>query len=271
MRRRRRCEGNWGCGAGAPGRLFSLLFLYCCAGVGWAGPCWETLLRCQEEPACASAYGQYQAACEPVLEPGGLPPAACPSHCIGALVRLNETREGAALESCACGADARCRRLKAAIEPCLPRPAAPGLGCMDARRRCEQEPACGATLAAYLSRCGQLFNGRRCTAACRATIRLLLATPPGPRLERCVCDGVERPFCEVLKGNMGRLCFPGSEGAEDEDYQEEEEEETGPEETPDPEGAGGDSAQVRSEAPPLRFCLAPLLHLFLLLCGLAGF
>nr|XP_033776625.1 growth arrest-specific protein 1-like [Geotrypetes seraphini] len=225
MRRRRRYEGNKRCGVlGWLLPVLWLLLLCFSVGAGSVGPCWETLLRCQEDPTCASAYSQYQAACEPVLESDGHLPASCPSHCIGALVRLNETQAGAALESCECGIDVRCRHLKAVIEPCLPRPAAAGLGCMDARRRCEQEPACGTTLSAYLSRCGQLFNGRRCTAACRHTIRLLLATPPGPRLAHCICDGVERPFCEVLKGNMGRLCFSGSQDEDNEPSEEEEEE-----------------------------------------------
>ncbi|KAJ6664183.1 hypothetical protein lerEdw1_008399 [Lerista edwardsae] len=209
--------------------LFPLLLLdRAQAGGALAGePCWEALLRCQDEPDCGSAYSQSQAACQPILggeEPAGGP--ACPSHCIGALVRLNRSRTGPALERCECGQDARCRRLKAAIEPCMPRPSRSGLGCTAARFRCQQEPACQAPLAAYLARCGQLFNGRRCTGACRAAIGHLLAAPGGPALERCVCDGTERPFCQVLKANMGRLCFglgPAFEGDdEDDDYGDEE-------------------------------------------------
>ncbi|CAM5087236.1 unnamed protein product [Natator depressus] len=228
-----------------------LLLCWGRAGGGAAGePCWEALLRCQDEPECGSAYSQSQAACEPVLSGagagagagGGEPPGGCPSHCIGALGRLNRSRSGPALERCECGQDAHCRLMKAAIEPCLPRPSRSGLGCTAARFRCQQEPACQEPLAAYLARCGQLFNGRRCTAACRAAMGQLLAAPGGPALERCVCDGPERPFCQVLKANMGRLCSgPPAEPGPDEDYRDEErllrEEDEGP-------GAGG--AWVRS-------------------------
>ncbi|XP_053128483.1 growth arrest-specific protein 1-like [Hemicordylus capensis] len=218
-------------------------------------PCWEALLRCQDEPDCGSAYSQSQAACQPVLggeqqeSPAGGAPPLCPSHCIGALVRLNRSRSGPALERCECGQDARCRRLKAALEPCLPRPSRSGLGCTAARFRCQQEPACQAPLAAYLARCGQLFNGRRCTGACRTAIGHLLAAPGGPALERCVCDGTERPFCQVLKANMGRLCFgpaPGSPSVEAEEDDE-------ADEYADEEGALPDGgAWLRSDGPPWR-------------------
>ncbi|XP_068927286.1 growth arrest-specific protein 1-like [Petaurus breviceps papuanus] len=217
------------------------------AGPARVEPCWEALLRCQGEPACGSAYSQSQAACEPVLGGAG----GCPSHCVGALLQLNGTERGPALERCECGADARCRRLKAALEPCLPRPARGGLGCTAARRRCQAEPACRDTLSSYLARCGQLFNGRRCTAACRAAIGALLATAGGPQLERCVCDGAERPFCQVLKDNMGRLCFGPAAAvaaaeAEDDDYEDEEEA------SPAPPHGPSETLWGRSRAEPLR-------------------
>lgn len=54
--------------------------------------------------------------------------------------------------------------------------------------------------------------------------------PDGAMLDKCICDGVERPFCEVVKENMAKLCFAGERGAyadhdslddmyEDEDYE----------------------------------------------------
>ena len=57
----------------------------------------------------------------------------------------------------------------------------------------------------------------------------MLFIPNGVLLNRCVCDGVERPFCEVVKENMSKLCFLGDHGThseqpevddlyEDEDY-----------------------------------------------------
>ncbi|MBN3314123.1 GAS1 protein, partial [Atractosteus spatula] len=182
--------------------------------------CWQALLRCQQEKDCELAYNQYLAACEANIKGNR---RQCPSHCINALIRLNQTRNGPDLETCECGQDAQCRRAKRAIEPCLPRryPGdAAGIGCTEARQRCEDEPGCQSTLTAYLSNCGQLFNGRKCTVKCKSTIQQML----------CVCDGVERPFCEVVKENMGKLCSVGDHGVstsygdtddlyEDEDYE----------------------------------------------------
>ncbi|KAK1161015.1 growth arrest-specific protein 1-like [Acipenser oxyrinchus oxyrinchus] len=191
--------------------------------------CWQALLRCQQEKDCELAYNQYLTACDGYLKGNS---RQCPSHCISALVRLNQTQNGPDLESCDCGQDAQCRRAKRAIEPCLPRryPGdASGIGCTEARQRCEEEPGCHPMLTAYLSNCGQLFNGRKCTLKCKTTIQQMLFIPNGVLLNRCVCDGVERPFCEVVKENMGKLCFgdqgfsimdPDAEDLyEDEDYE----------------------------------------------------
>ncbi|KAL4613209.1 growth arrest-specific protein 1-like [Arapaima gigas] len=191
--------------------------------------CWQAVLRCQQESDCELAYTQYLAACEANIRGQR---RHCPSHCIGALVRLNQTRSGPDLETCDCGQDPQCRRTKRAIEPCLPRrypTDRAGIGCTEARQRCEEEPACQASLTDYLSNCGQLFNGRRCTAICRSTIERMLFIPSGALLKRCVCDGVERPFCQVVKENMDKLCSIGDQGFsttyrdaddlyEDEDY-----------------------------------------------------
>uniref|UniRef100_A0A3B3Q7H4 GDNF/GAS1 domain-containing protein n=1 Tax=Paramormyrops kingsleyae TaxID=1676925 RepID=A0A3B3Q7H4_9TELE len=191
--------------------------------------CWQALLKCQQEADCELAYNQYLAACEANIRGNG---RQCPSHCIGALVRLNQTRNGPDLETCDCGQDVQCRRTKRAIEPCLPRryPVdAGGIGCTEARQRCEEEPDCQAALTDYLSNCGQLFNGRKCSAKCKSTIQRMLFIPSGVLLNRCVCDGVERPFCEVVKENMDRLCSVVDQGLstsygdfedtyEDEDY-----------------------------------------------------
>ncbi|XP_029000660.1 growth arrest-specific protein 1 [Betta splendens] len=190
--------------------------------------CWQALLRCHDEPECEFAYGQYLVACEGNIRGSR---KQCPSHCINALVRLNHTRSGPELETCDCAQDAECRGAKRAIEPCLPRryPSdADGIGCMEARRRCEADSGCHASLAAYLSHCGQLFNGRKCSSKCRAAIQQMLFVPNGELLNSCVCDGVGRSFCEVVKENMSRLCSIGEHGVadqpdvddlyEDEDY-----------------------------------------------------
>uniref|UniRef100_A0A1A7XMN5 GDNF/GAS1 domain-containing protein n=1 Tax=Iconisemion striatum TaxID=60296 RepID=A0A1A7XMN5_9TELE len=100
---------------------------------------------------------------------------------------------------------------------------------MEARQRCEEDSGCHASLAAYLSHCGQLFNGRKCSTKCKATIQQMLFSPNGMLLNRCVCDGVERPFCEMVKENMSKLCSIGDHSVlsdqdgedlyEDEDYE----------------------------------------------------
>lgn len=54
--------------------------------------------------------------------------------------------------------------------------------------------------------------------------------PNGVLLNQCVCDGLERPFCEVVKQNMAKLCAIGDHSIsiehdgtddlyEDEDYE----------------------------------------------------
>ncbi|XP_038640264.1 growth arrest-specific protein 1-like [Scyliorhinus canicula] len=178
-------------------------------GVPGAELCWQAVLRCQGERQCRWAYGQYSAACEPLVR--GQSSSQCPSHCIGALLQLNRTEGGPGLETCDCGSDPQCRRLKRAIEPCLPRPhRQPSLGCTEARRRCEARPPCRTALRGYLAACGQLFNGRRCGTRCRAAIQRLLALPGGARLDACVCDGPDRAFCQVVKGNMRRFCSLGT-------------------------------------------------------------
>uniref|UniRef100_A0A8C4ICL1 GDNF/GAS1 domain-containing protein n=1 Tax=Dicentrarchus labrax TaxID=13489 RepID=A0A8C4ICL1_DICLA len=171
--------------------------------------CWQALLRCHDEPECELAYSQYLAACEGNIRGTR---RQCPSHCINALIRLNHTRSGPDLETCDCAQDLECLSAKRAVEPCLPRrhPSdAGGIGCMEARQRCEEDSNCHTSLTAYLSYCGQLFNGRKCSSKCKATIQQMLFIPNGVLLNRCVCDGVERPFCEVVKENMSKLCSIG--------------------------------------------------------------
>ncbi|KAJ7335590.1 hypothetical protein JRQ81_013531 [Phrynocephalus forsythii] len=231
--------------------------------------CWQAMLQCQEEPECGYAYSQYVEACAPVLMAAGDGAAAaaassssssfsnrrrCPSHCISALIQLNHTRRGPALEDCDCDQDENCRATKRAIEPCLPRTSSGGggggggaaagggggggtggvIGCTEARRRCDWDSRCSLALNRYMASCGKLFNGRRCTEECRAVIEDMLAVPKALLLNDCVCDGLERPICESIKENMARLCFgpdaagPGSSGAPDgalDDYYDEYEDE----------------------------------------------
>uniref|UniRef100_A0A8B9WQ51 Growth arrest specific 1 n=1 Tax=Bos mutus grunniens TaxID=30521 RepID=A0A8B9WQ51_BOSMU len=225
--------------------------------------CWQALLQCQGEPECSYAYNQYAEACAPVLAqrggsdvPGAAAAAAafpasaasfssrwrCPSHCISALIQLNHTRRGPALEDCDCAQDENCKSTKRAIEPCLPRTSGGGaggpgagaggvLGCTEARRRCDRDSRCNLALSRYLTYCGKLFNGLRCTDECRTVIEDMLAMPKAALLNDCVCDGLERPICESVKENMARLCFgaelgngPGSSGSDGglDDYYDEE-------------------------------------------------
>ncbi|RXN16437.1 growth arrest-specific 1-like protein [Labeo rohita] len=199
--------------------------------------CWKALIRCHAEYDCELAYNQYLTACDGNIRGSR---RQCPSHCISALIRLNQTSSGPHLESCDCGTDPECLRAKRAIEPCLPRTypgGTDGIGCTEARQRCEDEPSCHSSLTAYLSHCGQLFNGRKCSSRCKSTIEELLFMPSGVLLNQCVCDGLERPFCEVVKQNMVKLCSIGDHSVsvdhdgmddayEDEDYEKPESEVT---------------------------------------------
>ncbi|XP_032829746.1 growth arrest-specific protein 1-like [Petromyzon marinus] len=152
---------------------------------------------------------------------GGAARSRCPTLCITALVQLNQTRSGPALESCDCGREPRCLRTKSALEPCLPRTFTAAadhggggrrrVGCTDARHRCLEEPRCSETLDEYLRGCGQLFNGARCSPQCRAVIERMLSLQGARQLSDCVCDGIERPFCEAVKRNMAELCFDGED------------------------------------------------------------
>ncbi|KAL0167441.1 hypothetical protein M9458_035663, partial [Cirrhinus mrigala] len=184
--------------------------------------CWKALIRCHAEDDCELAYNQYLTACDGNIR-------GSRRH---ALIRLNQTSSGPHLESCDCGTDPECLRAKRAIEPCLPRTypsGTDGIGCTEARQRCEDEPSCQSSLTAYLSHCGQLFNGRKCSSRCKSTIEELLFMPNGVLLNR--------PFCEVVKQNMVKLCSIGDHGVsadhdgmddayEDEDYEKPESEAT---------------------------------------------
>lgn len=213
-----------------------LLVLLLGAAEGRRLICWQAMLQCQEEPECGYAFSQYYEACAPVLKAvdgdGGAEGASnsrrrCPSHCISALIQLNHTRRGPALEDCDCDRDENCRATKRAIEPCLPRtssssgsPAGGGgaggggvIGCTEARRRCDWDSRCNHALNLYMAHCGKLFNGLRCTEECRRVIQDMLALPKASLLNDCVCDGLERPICESVKENMARLCFGGGAGS----------------------------------------------------------
>ncbi|XP_061482528.1 growth arrest-specific protein 1 [Rhineura floridana] len=268
--------GGWRCWRAAllplPGALALRLLLLLLLGAASPPPgaqgrrliCWQAMLQCQEEPDCGYAYSQYVEACAPVLMAAGdgfagaAAAAAsssssnrrrCPSHCISALIQLNHTRRGPALEDCDCDQDENCRATKRAIEPCLPRTSGGAgggggggggeaggvIGCTEARRRCDWDSRCSLALNRYMAYCGKLFNGLRCTEECRTVIEDMLAVPKALLLNDCVCDGLERPICESIKENMARLCFgadsvgPGSSGAldstsddyYDEDYEDE--------------------------------------------------
>ncbi|XP_075067175.1 growth arrest-specific protein 1 [Mixophyes fleayi] len=226
--------------------------------------CWQAMLQCQREADCSYAYSQYTEACSSVLPRHGEASSShsaarrrCPSHCISALIQLNHTKGGPALEDCDCAMDDVCKATKRAIEPCMPRTstsmggggagggsasagggggagASAGggavMGCMEARRLCESDRRCQASLTSYLNHCGRLFNGVRCTDDCRTVIEDMMRVPKALLLNDCVCDGLERPICESIKENMARLCFgvemgnggPGSSGGSYDDYDDDE-------------------------------------------------
>ncbi|XP_077442066.1 growth arrest-specific protein 1-like [Vanacampus margaritifer] len=176
--------------------------------------CWKAVLQCHSEPECLYAYEQYTRACALVLSGER---RRCPSHCVSSLTQLNLTRGGPDLEDCDCALDPLCARTKRAIEPCVPRTRA-RLGCTDARRRCEEEPACAAATRDYLHHCRRLFGrGRRCSAGCRAVIARMRDIPAARLLETCVCDGEERNICEYVKVRMKTFCKEGGEEEEEMD------------------------------------------------------
>uniref|UniRef100_A0A8C5LW90 Growth arrest specific 1 n=1 Tax=Leptobrachium leishanense TaxID=445787 RepID=A0A8C5LW90_9ANUR len=249
-------------GWGATCRLL-LLLLGTAVGLAAAGRrliCWQAMMQCQGETDCKYAYRQYTEACSSVLPRLGDNPSSaafsrrrCPSHCISALILLNNTRRGPALEDCDCVMDEVCKATKRAIEPCLPRTSADSggggaagggggagssagggavMGCMEARRLCETDWRCSTALKRYLGHCGRLFNGVRCTEECKAVIEDMMLMPKALLLNDCVCDGLERAICESIKENMAHLCFGtdgalGSSGGADYEYDEDYEEETG--------------------------------------------
>ncbi|XP_035236170.1 growth arrest-specific protein 1a [Anguilla anguilla] len=164
--------------------------------------CWQAIMKCQGEPECYYAYGQYLHACGPVINGDK---KKCPSHCISSLVQLNLTKNGPSLEDCDCDSDHICRNTKRAIEPCLPRTST--MGCTEARRQCESDVECSAAMRDYLIHCGKLFSGVRCTDGCRNVIADMRMIPKAQLLDTCVCDGTERTICEYIKISMKTLCF----------------------------------------------------------------
>ncbi|KAG8455309.1 hypothetical protein GDO86_001488 [Hymenochirus boettgeri] len=227
--------------------------------------CWQAMILCQEEADCRYAYSQYEEACSSVFlmqEEAAAPShnsarRRCPSHCISALIQLNHTKWGPALEDCDCAKDESCRDTKRAIEPCLPRTStsvvvggggavgdggADGgrtgggavMGCMEARKQCEKDRRCSISLSRYLIQCGRLFNGLHCTDECKEVIADMMRVPKALLLNDCVCDGMERPICESIKENMARLCFgvevgnAGSSGRSEDEYDDEYDDDTGP-------------------------------------------
>ncbi len=189
--------------------------------------CWQAILNCQSESECHYAYDQYLHACDSILSGQR---KKCPSHCISSLVQLNLTKSGPALEDCSCASDPRCREIKRAIEPCLPKTST--MGCTEARRQCERDIQCRSAMGDYLLHCGKLFSGSSCSNPCRNVIANMRKLPKAQLLDTCVCDGSERTICEFIKHSMKTLCFDsppvdeeGSSGLDDdepdyEDYSE---------------------------------------------------
>ncbi|XP_076020455.1 growth arrest-specific protein 1b [Genypterus blacodes] len=164
--------------------------------------CWQAILKCHGEPECHYAYDQYLYACASVINGDR---RKCPSHCISSLIQLNLTQSGPALEDCDCGLDPVCMSTKRAIEPCLPRTST--MGCTEARRQCEKDPACSSAMRDYLFHCRKLFGGERCSDGCRRVIAGMRSIPKAQQLDTCVCDGIERNICEYIKVSMKTFCF----------------------------------------------------------------
>ncbi|XP_072006952.1 growth arrest-specific protein 1 [Engystomops pustulosus] len=213
--------------------------------------CWQAVLKCQLDQECSYAYRQYNEACASVLN-GNMNERShrrCPSHCINAIIQLNNTKAGPALESCDCANDKTCNATKQAIEPCMPRTSEaagsptqrPVIGCTAARRLCERDRRCSESLSSYLRNCGALFNGLSCPSKCMAVILDMMKVPTAMLLSECVCDGLERAICESVKDSMVRLCFgldegyggPSSGGESDDDFDDDYDYTLGPTKTAD--------------------------------------
>ncbi|NXN21637.1 GAS1 protein, partial [Nycticryphes semicollaris] len=160
--------------------------------------CWQAVLQCQGEPECSYAYNQYAEACAPVL--------------------LQQTPAGGGGDGPAAAAGSATSSRRRSGGPGGPGGGGPGgggpgvMGCTEARRRCDWDSRCSLALNRYMTYCGKLFNGLRCTPECRAVIEDMLAVPKAVLLNDCVCDGLERPICESVKENMARLCFGADMG-----------------------------------------------------------
>lgn len=201
------------------------LVCFCCFSIASSNHhggrliCWQAIFNCQSEPECHYAYDQYLHACESILNGQR---RKCPSHCISSLVQLNLTKSGPALEDCSCNKDPRCREIKRAIEPCLPKTS--NMGCTEARRQCEKDSQCRSAMGDYLVHCGKLFSGSSCSNQCRNVIAYMRKLPKAQLLDTCVCDGTERTICEFIKTSMRTLCFDsppvdeeGSSGLDDDE------------------------------------------------------
>lgn len=165
------------------------------------------LLQCQGEPECSYALQPVRrgvragagaarrerraGAAAAAAFPASPPPffaLALPGFTASRPSFSSTTRRGPALEDCDCAQDENCKSTKRAIEPCLPRTSGGGaggpgagaggvLGCTEARRRCDRDSRCNLALSRYLTYCGKLFNGLRCTDECRTVIEDMLAMP----------------------------------------------------------------------------------------------
>ncbi|XP_040272936.1 growth arrest-specific protein 1 [Bufo bufo] len=216
------------------GLVYVLLLLASLLVQSWGRMiCWQAMLTCDMEEQCSFAYRQYTQACESVLAgEAAYDPSKrrCPSHCINAIIQLNSTKAGPALEDCDCANDDVCKATKRSIEPCMPRTSgSPGrgavIGCTAARRLCERDFRCSKSMTDYLRYCGPLFNGVNCPNSCMAVISEMITQPKALLLNECVCDGMERAICESIKDSMVRLCFssdggPSSSGESDDDFDE---------------------------------------------------
>lgn len=187
------------------------LMLLCFDALASASPahrliCWQAIMKCQSEPQCYYAYTQYTRACGPVINGHK---KKCPSHCISSIVQLNLTDNGPGLEHCECATDTLCVNAKRAIEPCMPR--IRRTGCTEARRACEGDAECSASMRDYLFHCRELFGGERCSDECRRVIERMRSLPKARLLDTCECDGAERAICEHVKISMMSLCSDAPE------------------------------------------------------------
>ncbi|XP_060522967.1 growth arrest-specific protein 1-like [Cylas formicarius] len=177
--------------------------------VGTSGiPCEEARMKCAYRTGCGTALHNYLVGCSVVLQ--GPHPTYCPEVCQYSLVALTSTEEGTALTTCDCSDD-YCEDQKQRSEICRPQVTkilnSPVVPCRVAHAICVADASCSAALEYYNQYCKAMFHGKKCTAKCHNSIKILRRQEKAEKLKTCKCDGYNSYECTDIQRNMEKLCF----------------------------------------------------------------